>query len=118
MEKEESFVNEDLNTAFVEGELNKTVNQASTDWNLLDDPNLLEEEDPVNNISNIFTSDKELLTNTNKPLFLESCIRHGTIPTHSASNRIIDEDEDLKDLFVEMTKGTGNPNNLTTTRPQ
>jgi|694.fasta_scaffold93005_2 hypothetical protein len=42
MEKEESFVNEDLNTAFVEGELNKTVNQASTDWNLLDDPNMLE----------------------------------------------------------------------------
>jgi hypothetical protein len=25
MEKEESFANDDLNTAFVEGELNKTV---------------------------------------------------------------------------------------------
>jgi hypothetical protein len=39
-EKEESYENEELNVAFVDGELNKTVtaNNENSDWNLLDDP--------------------------------------------------------------------------------
>lgn len=42
-EKEGSFVNEDLDNAFVEGELNKTVTANSNEnsnWNLLDDPQM------------------------------------------------------------------------------
>jgi len=38
-----SFVNEDLDNAFVEGELNKTVTANSNEnsnWNLLDDPEM------------------------------------------------------------------------------
>lgn len=47
MEKEESFINDELNNAFVDGDLNKTVGGANegSSWNLLDDPNLLKEED-------------------------------------------------------------------------
>ena len=38
------MLNEDLNTAFVEGVLNKTLNaEEASNWNLLDDPDILEE---------------------------------------------------------------------------
>ncbi len=60
-EKEESFGNDELNMAFVEGELNKTVtnNNEATEWNLLDDPQMMKEEEEVDNFNENFLEDEE-----------------------------------------------------------
>lgn len=108
MEKEESIVNEDLNTAFVEGELNKTLTaEESSNWNLLDDPNILEEE-PNANLSHILSADSRSTSKTHKSgLFMESTIKFQEKYSSNANyaTRPAEDDDDIKDLFAEMTKG-------------
>ena len=118
-EKEGSFVNEDLDNAFVEGELNKTVTANSNEnsnWNLLDDPQMetikkqeIQEQDQYD--SNFLgISDHEAKSSSKNMGPMESSIHFknkglmaSTLPQAKKSEDD-DEDEDLKDMLSQVFK--------------
>lgn len=89
-------MNEDLNTAFVKTELDKTLSPTEelTNWNLLNDPSILHEETPSKH------------SHSHSSHFMLSSIRLQEKIEGSHSNKgMFEEDEELKELFHEMTKG-------------
>lgn len=69
-----------------------------------------EEAEPVGNLSNILNSDKDIKSKSGKSLhFMESSIHFQDTMTsnvfYNNNNRIFEEDEDIKDIFFEMSKG-------------
>lgn len=106
-------MNEDLNTAFVDCELNKTVNNGGegNNWNLLDDPNILKEEENDVLGSNILDfHEKDANSNFRKHLpIMESSIRFAEkselhFGNHKHTVEEDDDEEDLKDLCNELNK--------------
>ena len=94
----------------MEGELNKTLNaEEASSWNLLDDPNILEEE-PNANLSHILSADsKSHSKSTGKSsIFMESTIKFQEKYSSNANyaSKPAEDDDDIKDLFAEMAKGT------------
>jgi hypothetical protein len=57
-------------------------------------------------------------TGPGKSTFMESSIRQTTIHCNSSTSNVVDEDEDLKDLFIEMTKGKQQPSKQSAYRPK
>lgn len=117
--KEQSFVNEDLNEAFIEGDLNKTVTNNSienSNWNLLDDPAMEvvkheneEEEDNYDNFLDV--SEKDMKPSSRNIGGLESSIQFNSnslmMSKMNCSKKKVEEedDEDLKDLLSEVGLG-------------
>lgn len=97
-----------MNTAFVDGELNKTVSGGTenNNWNLLDDPTLLREDEEVLGHSHILDlSEKEIKKHSNKNLpNAESAIQPeykpytATTYAYNQQKVVDDDEEDLQDL--------------------
>ena len=118
-EKEGSFVNEDLDNAFVEGELNKTVTANSNEnsnWNLLDDPQMetikkQEIQEDQYDCNFLGVSDKEAKSSSKNMGPMESSIHFknkglmaSTLPQAKKNEDDDDEDEDLKDMLSQVFK--------------
>ena len=114
MEKDGSYVNEDLDRAFVEGDGNKTMSkeeETDNNWNLLEDPMLREE--PSSNSFNLNELDNDSNNNTlqletqKMGFYAQSSIKFNEKAAKSTATqpakRIDEEDEDdLKELYAEM----------------
>lgn len=109
-------MNDELNTAFVDGELNKTVSGSveANGWNLLDDPALVrgEEEEAMGQSKILDFSEKEIKGSSGKNLMIaESTIKPQSKPSSQATyqqHKVVDDDDDLIDLF-DIIQGKPKP---------